>query len=132
VEQSDREGEMGLVDLIEEEGKKKETPEVKVGDTIRVYLKVKEGGKERVQPFEGIVIRKRGGGINQSFTVRRVSQGIGVERTYLIHSPRISKIKKIREGDVRRAKLYYLRGKVGKAAKVKRKAEPRREGGSRK
>lgn len=112
---------MELLRMVEKEYLKKDVPQFRVGDTIKVYHKIVEAGKERNQVFEGIVIARRGSGINETFTVRKISQGIGVEKTFLIHSPNIEKIKVVREGDVRRAKLYYLRHKIGKAAKVKRK-----------
>lgn len=95
-------------------------PDFRVGDTVRVGVKVVEGTRERVQDFEGVVIRRRSGGINENFTVRRIaSHGIGVERTFLVHAPRLDSIKVIRRGKVRRAKLYYLRGRSGKAARIK-------------
>lgn len=101
----------------------KERPNFNVGDTVRVHAIVKEGGKERVQVFEGVVIAKKGGGINETFTVRKVSYGVGVERVFPLHSPLIKKIEVKRRGDVRRAKLYYLRERVGKAQNVKEKVE---------
>ena len=94
-------------------------PQLNIGDTVRVFVKVKEGARERLQAFEGTIIRKKNGGISETFTVRRVSYGVGVERTFPVHSPNIGKIEIIRKGKVRRAKLYYLRDRVGKAAKVK-------------
>jgi large subunit ribosomal protein L19 len=100
---------------------KKEIPEIHVGDTIRVGVKIQEGGKERVQPYEGTVIAKRHGGINETITVRRIFQGVGVERVFLIHSPRVASLKIVRRGKVRRAKLYYLRNRVGKATRVKQR-----------
>jgi large subunit ribosomal protein L19 len=109
---------MDFVDMIEE-GYKKEVPEFNVGDTVRVYTKVVEGDKERLQPFEGVVIARKGGGAKESFMVRKVSFGVGVERIFPIHSPTIDRIKVVRKGSVRRAKLYYLREKKGKAAKIK-------------
>jgi large subunit ribosomal protein L19 len=96
-------------------------PDFRVGDTVRVNVKVVEGTRERVQAFEGVVIAKKGGSVNESFTVRRVSYGIGVERAFPLHSPRLDSIQIMRRGKVRRAKLYYLRDRVGKAAKVKEK-----------
>lgn len=96
-------------------------PEIYVGDTVRVGVKIKEGNKERVQPYEGTVIAMRNGGINETITVRRVFQGVGVERVFLIHSPRIANIQVMRRGKVRRAKLYYLRDRVGKATRVKQR-----------
>lgn len=98
---------------------KAELPEVKVGDTVRVHVKIKEGERERIQAFEGTVIARKHGGIAETFTVRRVSYGVGVERVFPIHSPNIEKVETIRKGRVRRSKLYYLRNRVGKAAKVK-------------
>ena len=98
---------------------KTEIPEINVGDTIRVHNKIKEGSRERIQMFEGTVIAKHGGGISETFTVRRVSYGVGVEKTFPIHSPNVEKVDIIRVGKVRRAKLYYLRDRVGKASKVK-------------
>ena len=98
---------------------KAELPEVKVGDTVRVHVKIKEGERERIQAFEGTVIARKHGGISETFTVRRVSYGVGVERVFPIHSPNIEKVETIRKGRVRRSKLYYLRDRVGKAAKVK-------------
>ena len=94
-------------------------PELNIGDTVRVFVKVREGNRERLQAFEGTIIRKKNGGIAETFTVRRVSYGVGVERTFPVNSPNIGKIEIIRKGKVRRAKLYYLRDRVGKAAKVK-------------
>jgi len=101
----------------------KERPDFSVGDTVRVHAIVKEGGKERVQVFEGIVIAKKGGGINETFTVRKVSYGVGVERVFPLHSPLVKKIEVKRKGDVRRVKLYYLRERLGKAQNVKEKVE---------
>ena len=98
---------------------KEDRPEVNVGDTVRVHLKVKEGNRERIQVFEGTVIAKKHGGIEETFTVRRVSYGVGVEKVFPVHSPTIQKVELVRRGKVRRAKLYYLRDRVGKAAKVK-------------
>ncbi len=111
---------MNFVDMVEE-GHKKDVPEFNVGDTVRVYTKVVEGDKERLQPFEGVVIARKGGGARESFMVRKVSFGVGVERIFPVHSPTIDSIKVIRKGSVRRAKLYYLRSKKGKAAKIKEK-----------
>ncbi len=94
-------------------------PEIKSGDTVRLQVKVVEGNRERLQPFEGVVMRLRGGGVNRNFTVRRITNGVGVERTFLIHSPRIEKIEVLRHARVRRKQLYYLRGRTGKAARLK-------------
>ncbi len=96
-------------------------PEIKVGDTLKVYLKIKEGEKERVQMFDGTVIAKKHGGINETFTIRKIAYGVGVERVIPVNSPNIDRIEVVRHGKVRRAKLYYLRDRVGKAAKVKEK-----------
>ena len=108
-----------LIKQIEAEQLKSDIPQFNVGDTVRVYAKVVEGSKERIQMFEGIVIKKQNGGVRENFTVRRIASGVGVERTWPIHSPRIDRIEVVRKGVVRRAKLYYLRDRVGKAAKVK-------------
>ena len=108
-----------IIKNIEAEQLKGEIPAFGVGDTIRVYAKVVEGEKERLQMFEGVVIKRQNGGIRETFTVRRIASGVGVERTWPIHSPRIDRIEVVRKGVVRRAKLYYLRDRVGKAAKVK-------------
>ena len=110
---------MNIVDIIEQENLKKDVPNFNIGDTVRVYVKVVEGERERLQAFEGIVIARKNGSIRESFTVRRISFGIGVERTFPIHSPRIDRIEVIRHGKVRRAKLYCLRDLTGKAARVK-------------
>lgn len=108
-----------IIEQINQENLKAETPSFNVGDTVKVSVKVIEGTRERIQIFEGTVIAKRHGGISETFTVRRLSFGIGVERTFPIHSPKITKVDVVRRGKVRRAKLYYLRGRTGKAAKVK-------------
>jgi large subunit ribosomal protein L19 len=108
-----------IIEQINQENLKAETPSFNVGDTVKVSFKVIEGTRERIQIFEGIVIAKRHGGISETFTVRRLSFGIGVERTFPLHSPKIAKVDVVRKGKVRRAKLYYLRGRTGKAAKVK-------------
>ena len=110
---------MDLMQAFTEKYKKAEPPVVAVGDTVRVHLKVKEGNRERIQVFEGTVIAKKHGGIEETFTVRRVSYGVGVEKVFPVHAPSIEKIELVRHGKVRRAKLYYLRGRVGKAAKIK-------------
>ena len=99
----------------------KDVPEVQVGDTVRVHVKVKEGSRERIQVFEGTVIAKKHGGIEETITVRRISYGVGVEKVFPVHSPSIDHIEVVRSGKVRRAKLYYLRGRVGKSAKIKEK-----------
>ena len=103
---------------LEKEQLRTDLPELQVGDTVRVFVKVVEGNRERLQNFEGLVIKIQGGGVRKSFTVRRISYGIGVERTFPYNSPRIGRIEVVRPGEVRRAKLYYLRNRVGKAAKV--------------
>ena len=110
---------MDIIRELEKEQLKSEVTPVNVGDTIRVYAKVVEGTRERLQMFEGVVIKRQGGGIRETFTVRRIASGVGVERTWPLHSPRIDRIEVTRRGVVRRAKLFYLRDKVGKAAKVK-------------
>jgi len=110
---------MNIIDVIEKEGMRNDLPEIKIGDTVKVYVKVVEGTRERLQGFEGTVIAKKNGSIRETFTVRRLSFGIGVERTFPLHSPKIDHIDVIRHGKVRRAKLYYLKGRKGKAAKLK-------------
>lgn len=109
---------MNLVDEIEKENLKKDVPTFDVGDTVKVYVKVVEAGKERLQAYEGIVTAKRNGSIRESFTVRRISYGVGVERTFPLHSPRIDRVEVLRHGRVRRAKLYYLQNRKGKSARV--------------
>ena len=111
----------GLIEAIDAESLKQEVPAFNVGDTVKVGYKIIEGGKERVQNFEGVVIARKNGGISETFTVRHISYGIGVEKTYPLHSPKIASITVVRKGKVRRAKLYYLRDLTGKAAKVKEK-----------
>ena len=110
---------MDLMQAFTAKQLKQERPEVSVGDTVRVHLKVKEGNRERIQVFEGTVIAKKHGGIEETFTVRRISYGVGVEKVFPLHAPSIEKVEVVRHGKVRRAKLYYLRGRVGKAAKIK-------------
>ena len=114
---------MNVIDQLEREQQKESVPELRPGDTVRVHAKVVEGTRERIQVFEGLVIRVTGGGLRANFTVRRVTHGIGVERTFLLHSPRIDKIDVVRHGQVRQARLYYLRGRVGKAARIKERRE---------
>ena len=116
---------MNLIEQIEKENLKKDVPTFEVGDTVKVYVKVVEGDRERLQAYEGIVIARRNGSIRESFTVRRVSFGVGVERTFPIHSPRIDRIEVVRKGKVRRAKIYYLRDLTGKAARVKEDVKKR-------
>ena len=110
---------MDILRSITQDQLRSDLPELNIGDTIKLYVKVKEGAKERIQMFEGTIISKKHGGIQQTITVRRVSYGVGVERTFPVNSPSIDRIEKVRSGKVRRAKLYYLRDRVGKAAKVK-------------
>ena len=112
---------MDILKAVTEEQVRTDLPELLIGDTVKIYLKVKEGTRERIQMFEGTIIAKKHGGIQQTFTVRRVSYGVGVERTFPVNSPNIERIEVSRKGKVRRAKLYYLRDRVGKAAKVKEK-----------
>lgn len=107
------------IELIEKEYMKETVPQFEVGDTVKVFVKVVEGTRERLQAFEGIVIAKKNGSVRETFTVRRVSFGIGIERTFQLHSPRVDRIELVRHGKVRRAKLYYLRDLSGKAAKIK-------------
>ena len=118
---------MDILKSIEHEQLKNKIPELKIGNTVRVHVRIKEGNKERIQVFEGIIIKKQGGGVNETFTVRRISYGVGVEKTFLVHSPRIEKVEVVRVGKARRAKLYYLRDRVGKAAKTKEKVGARIE-----
>jgi len=110
---------MNQMELVEREQLRTDLPDFRVGDTVKVHVKIVEGEKERIQPFEGVVIRKKRGGIRSSFTVRKISYGIGVERIFPMHSPRIDRIDVITRGRVRRAKLFYLRGLKGKAARIK-------------
>ncbi len=112
---------MDLVKVVEQEQITNSYPDLAIGDYVKVHLKIKEGTRERIQIFEGTVIARKGKGLSESFTVRRVASGVGVERILPIHSPKIDKIETVRKGQVRRAKLYYLRDRVGKAAKVKEK-----------
>ena len=110
---------MDIIKSIEHEQLKNKIPELKVGNTVKVHVRIKEGNKERIQVFEGIIIKVQGGGLNQTFTVRKISYGVGVEKTFLVHSPLVEKVELVRVGKARRAKLYYLRDRVGKAAKTK-------------
>src|SRR5438105_8254919 len=112
---------MNKIDLVETARLRDDLPEFRPGDTVKVHVRVVEGNRERVQIFQGVVIRRQGGGLRETFTVRKVSFGVGVERTFPIHSPILARVEVLTRGDVRRAKLYYLRGRVGKAAKVKEK-----------
>ena len=110
---------MNIISVLEQEQLRKDIPDFRPGDTVKVHVKVVEGNRERIQVFEGIVIDRQNGGVRETFTVRRVSYGIGVERTFLVHSPRLAKIEVSRRGIVRRAKLHYLRGLTGKAARIR-------------
>ena len=112
-----------IIDELEKPYMEKEVPDVNPGDTVRVFVRIVEGNKERIQAFEGTIIKKHGSGINKTITVRKVFQGVGVERVFLLHSPRIDKINVVRRGDVKRAKLYYLRERSGKATRKKKKIE---------
>lgn len=111
-----------IIDQIEKSLLKEDLPELNPGDTVKVFVRIKEGNKERTQAFEGVIIKIRGTGLNKTVTVRRVFQGIGVERVFMINAPRVEKIKVLRRGDVRRAKLYYLRERTGKATRIQEKA----------
>ena len=112
---------MNVLQQITEEYKKNDIPAFNVGDTVKVYIKIKEGSRERIQVFEGFVLKKQNGGISETFTVRRIASGVGVEKTFPIHSPKIEKIEVVRQGAVRRANLNYMRQRTGKAAKIKAK-----------
>ena len=114
---------MDILRSITEEYKKDDIPAFGVGDTVRVHIKIKEGNRERIQVFEGFVLKRQNGGISETFTVRKISSGVGVEKTFPLHSPKIEKIEVVRRGDVRRAKLNYMRSRTGKAAKIKTKEE---------
>ncbi len=115
-----------IINDIENSQLRDDIPVFSPGDTLRLMVKVVEGGKERLQPFEGVVIKRQGGGVNESFTIRKISHGVGVERTLAVHSPKIAEIKVLRRGDVNKAKLYYLRERRGKAARIKEKREARK------
>ena len=117
---------MNIIDNINKENMRDDIPEFIAGDTVRLKIKVVEGGKERLQQFEGVVISRKGGGVTETFTVRKFSHGVGVERTFPVHSPRIEDFEIVRKGDVRRAKLYYLRERKGKKARIKEKKEKRK------
>ena len=118
---------MDIIKSIEHEQLKNKIPELKIGDTVKVHQRIKEGNRERVQVFEGIIIKKQGGGVNATFTVRKIAYGVGVEKTFLVHSPMVEKVELVRVGKARRAKLYYLRDRVGKAAKTKENSAARIE-----
>ncbi|NLT47015.1 MAG: 50S ribosomal protein L19 [Clostridiales bacterium] len=112
---------MDIMKVIEQDYIKTDLPKIRVGDTVKVHIKIKEGTRERIQIFEGYVLKKQNGGLSETFTVRRIASGVGVEKTFPLHSPRIDKIEVVRHGDVRRAKLNYMRQRTGKAAKIKSK-----------
>ncbi len=112
---------MNILDQITKEYQKENIPEFRVGDTVKVHIKIKEGSRERVQVFEGFVLKRQNGGINETFTVRRIASGVGVEKTFPIHSPKLEKIEVVKQGNVRRAKLNYMRQRTGKSAKIKAK-----------
>ena len=118
---------MDIIKSIEHEQLKNKIPELKVGNTVRVHVRIKEGNKERIQVFEGIIIKVQGGGVNKSFTVRKISYGVGVEKTFLVHSPLVEKVELVRVGKARRARLFYLRDRLGKAAKTKEQVGARIE-----
>ena len=116
---------MNPTDLVDRESLREDVPPFSPGDTVKVHVRVVEGSRQRVQVFQGVVLRRQGSGVSETFTVRKVSFGVGVERTFPVHSPMIDRVERVTEGDVRRAKLYYLRGRVGRAAKIKEKRAPR-------
>lgn len=118
---------MDIIKSIEHEQLKNKIPELRVGNTVRVHVRIKEGNKERIQVFEGIIIKVQGGGVNQTFTVRKISYGVGVEKTFLVHSPLVEKVELVRVGKARRARLFYLRDRVGKAAKTREQVGARIE-----
>lgn len=118
---------MDIIKSIEHEQLKNKVPELKVGNTVKVHVRIKEGNKERIQVFEGIIIKVQGGGVNQTFTVRKTSYGVGVEKTFLIHSPLVEKVELVRVGKARRARLFYLRDRVGKSAKTREQVGARIE-----
>ena len=117
---------MQITDAVERAQLRDDLPDFRPGDTVKVHVRVVEGNRERIQVFQGAVIRRQGGGLRETFTVRKVSFGVGVERTFPVHSPSIAKVELVTRGDVRRAKLYYLRDRIGKAAKIKEKRTPTR------
>ena len=114
---------MDALKLIESQSMKSELPELNIGDTVKVHVKIKEGDKERIQIFEGFVLKRQNGGIGETFTVRRIASGVGVEKTFPIHSPLVEKIEVVKRGKVRRARLHYMRARTGKSAKIKSKEE---------
>jgi large subunit ribosomal protein L19 len=117
---------MQLTDVVERAQVRDDLPDFRPGDTVKVHVRVVEGSRERIQVFQGFVLRRQGGGLRETFTVRKVSFGVGVERTFPVHSPSIAKVELVMRGDVRRAKLYYLRERTGRAAKIKEKRSPAR------
>ena len=117
---------MNIIDVLEKEQLRSDIPEFRAGDTVKVHVKVVEGSRERIQVFEGLVINRQGGSVRETFTVRRIASGVGVERVFPLHSPRLAKIEVTRRGIVRRAKLYYLRNLTGKAARIREKREFKR------
>jgi large subunit ribosomal protein L19 len=117
---------MQLTDVVERAQVRDDLPDFRPGDTVKVHVRVVEGSRERIQVFQGFVLRRQGGGLRETFTVRKVSFGVGVERTFPVHSPSIAKVEPVMRGDVRRAKLYYLRERTGRAAKIKEKRSPAR------
>jgi large subunit ribosomal protein L19 len=117
---------MQITDAVERAQLRDDLPDFRPGDTVKVHVRVVEGNRERIQVFQGAVIRRQGGGLRETFTARKVSFGVGVERTFPVHSPSIAKVELVTRGDVRRAKLYYLRDRIGKAAKIKEKRTPSR------
>jgi large subunit ribosomal protein L19 len=110
---------MNIIEVLEQEYTRKDIPEFGVGDTVKVHIKIKEGTRERIQIFEGFVLKRQNGGLSETFTVRRIASGVGVEKTFPLHSPKIEKIEVTRHGDVRRSKLFYMRERTGKSAKIK-------------
>ena len=114
---------MDIIKTLGDEYTRQDIPRFGVGDTVKVYIKIKEGARERVQVFEGFVLKKQSGGVSETFTVRRISSGVGVEKTFPLHSPKIEKVEVVRKGDVRRAKLNYMRSRTGKAARIKSKVQ---------
>ncbi len=118
---------MDIIKSLQHEQMKSKVPVLDVGNTVKVHVRIKEGNRERIQVFEGIIIKKQGGGVNETFTVRRISYGVGVEKTFLVHSPLVEKIEVVRVGKARRAKLFYLRDRVGKASKTKERLGARIE-----
>ncbi|MDO4552846.1 MAG: 50S ribosomal protein L19 [Bacillota bacterium] len=112
---------MDVMNMIAQDYKRTDLPELRIGDTVKVYIKIKEGGKERIQVFEGYVLKKQNGGISETFTVRKIASGVGVEKTFPLHSPLVDRVEVIRHGEVRRAKLNYMRQRTGKAAKIRSK-----------